>query len=1157
MGADAPQVVLDQPDLFPVRVRILSRVSPYRMLHFNVTSGAVCFSAVDFSLPGLIPFDFERDYKSDLNLCGHLGWNWTTPLDVALLWADSGFSFRDQWGHLHTLQNKKSATPEDRLFLFSNSGRDLIVTTPGDSHWHFFEARDGYLVRSLEDSSGNAITFDYGSTGLVQVITDSLGRRIAVHHHGRRVKEFEFISDARDRSSNSLVRYSYDRSDNLIAVQDANGNSCHFEYSAHLIVRYENRNGGSQYAAYDVMNRCANLWLDGGERAKRVRYDDRRRTAAVTDSRGSTAIYRWNEAGSVTEQVNALGGVTSNIFDDANSLISSLDEIGNPKLTALFDEQTRTLTVTHASGATTILEEDDHGRLLRQVDACGAEWRWFYDHAGRVERVIWPSGSGITLSYDSQGFLSSRTDRSGNTVTQARAGDGTRVTVADSLGLLMEYSYDPLGRFVGARDGNGEFCSLTLDAGGRIQRCVWPDNSEVLYSYDAEGNPVSVIDELGSRSSFRLDAFGKCLDYTNPLGESVTFRYGSEGEIVAISNERGERNAYEYDALGRVIRQVFFDGSSESYSYGDRGELFKLQQGDGSFINLIYDPDGRIIAKKYSDGTSDHFSYDALRRLVAASNPTTTLSLKWDPDGNLVQETQGDHTLDHFFDLTGNRVQSKDSRGRTVRYSYDARGRLISIADSMMGRHGFEYDSANLLRRHELPNKALLEFDYDPRKRTIAQRLSVANDLELTASYTFDSGNRLISQRTFAGSDEQMSYDSLDRVLSVSRTGHATETYAYDLAGNLTQVPIANNLSYAEGNRLITLNESSIDYDNCGSLTGIADSTQLTSFVYDVAGRLTSIARDGVIVASYSYDPLGRRVSKNVDGVTTTFQWDGFVLFGEASASNRIEYLFDEQRFLPLSRTVSGQAKHFVADRRGCIAATLDDSGKLTGTSDFNALGAIRNSSGEISEHPFRLLGQYADPESGLYYNLQRYYQPSTGRFLTRDPLGIIAGLNGYRYGPNTFTWQDPFGLTGECQGDVFYRAMSDEEKAKVLADCQLHARETHKCPEGPYVTQERAYIQRAQRRHPKDYPNVAEICTQPGTADAMQSAPFAGPNGSQTGGRFSGMAAVVSGQVDRIELKMEKDALNYGLSKGKGLKLFNSKVESMKFTPSGETCAK
>jgi RHS repeat-associated protein len=62
---------------------------------------------------------------------------------------------------------------------------------------------------------------------------------------------------------------------------------------------------------------------------------------------------------------------------------------------------------------------------------------------------------------------------------------------------------------------------------------------------------------------------------------------------------------------------------------------------------------------------------------------------------------------------------------------------------------------------------------------------------------------------------------------------------------------------------------------------------------------------------------------------------------------------------------------------------------------------------------PVRFNGQYSDSETGLHYNLHRYYDPDLGRFLTQDPLGLEGDINLYRYAPNPNRWTDPLGLQG------------------------------------------------------------------------------------------------------------------------------------------------
>ena len=65
-----------------------------------------------------------------------------------------------------------------------------------------------------------------------------------------------------------------------------------------------------------------------------------------------------------------------------------------------------------------------------------------------------------------------------------------------------------------------------------------------------------------------------------------------------------------------------------------------------------------------------------------------------------------------------------------------------------------------------------------------------------------------------------------------------------------------------------------------------------------------------------------------------------------------------------------------------------------------------------------RMQGQYLDRETGLHYNLHRYYDPDSGRFTQHDPIGLAGGLNLYQYAPNALGWVDPWGLArGPCGG--------------------------------------------------------------------------------------------------------------------------------------------
>jgi RHS repeat-associated protein len=62
------------------------------------------------------------------------------------------------------------------------------------------------------------------------------------------------------------------------------------------------------------------------------------------------------------------------------------------------------------------------------------------------------------------------------------------------------------------------------------------------------------------------------------------------------------------------------------------------------------------------------------------------------------------------------------------------------------------------------------------------------------------------------------------------------------------------------------------------------------------------------------------------------------------------------------------------------------------------------------------------DEETGLHYSRHRYYSPYVGRFISKDPIGLLGGFNIYKYASNPISWIDPYGLKS------LYRSMSIEE---------------------------------------------------------------------------------------------------------------------------------
>jgi RHS repeat-associated protein len=88
-----------------------------------------------------------------------------------------------------------------------------------------------------------------------------------------------------------------------------------------------------------------------------------------------------------------------------------------------------------------------------------------------------------------------------------------------------------------------------------------------------------------------------------------------------------------------------------------------------------------------------------------------------------------------------------------------------------------------------------------------------------------------------------------------------------------------------------------------------------------------------------------------------------------------------------------------------------DEAGNIVWSAKYKAWGEASITAKEGYKNPLRFQGQYFDHETGLHYNRHRYYDPQTGRFISKDPIGLAGGLNLHAYAPNPVTWVDPLGL--------------------------------------------------------------------------------------------------------------------------------------------------
>ncbi|MBW9907745.1 RHS repeat-associated core domain-containing protein [Escherichia coli] len=275
-------------------------------------------------------------------------------------------------------------------------------------------------------------------------------------------------------------------------------------------------------------------------------------------------------------------------------------------------------------------------------------------------------------------------------------------------------------------------------------------------------------------------------------------------------------------------------------------------------------------------------------------------------------------------------------------------------------------------------------------------------------------------------------YDSTGRITACrSEDEGYLASWQYDAAGNLLgrragERATAEN-SVVPFNRLMSYRGVHYRYDEFGRAVEKEGRSGTQSYRYDAEHRMVEVttARG---TYRYVYDALGRRTEKqhiSPDGKPynrTKFLWDGMRLAQESrpEGTGSLYIYSDPGSYEPLARVDKAGKEgpnrilYFHTDVNGAPEEMTDSDGKIVWETGYQVWGnTIQEKDHGGVEQNLRYQGQYLDRETGLHYNLHRYYDPDVGRFMVTDPIGLRGGLNLYQYGPNPLSWIDPLGLSG------------------------------------------------------------------------------------------------------------------------------------------------
>ncbi len=1035
----------------------------------DLVSGQLLAVATDVRLDAVLPLLLRRAYASGYRHGALFGPGWASTLDVRLH-VDQAGAVLFLGDAAQTLDYGVPAGLELGLPIqpshgarwplsLAQDGRYRVDDPASGLTWLFPRDGDGETrpLEELRDRNGNRVALLRDERGTPVEVAHSGGYRIAVDSVvmavGVRVAGLRLLTEGSSKSL-PLLRYGYDEAGRLTQITDSSGIPYVYRWDEQdRICGWIDRNGYDYQYTYDIEGRVVRTRGSGGYLAATIAYDPVNRVTAVTDGLGYTTAYHYDRFQQVTRIVDPLHGEVRIERDRYGRVLSATDQLGNTARAERDYLGLPTLMI-GADGTQTAVEYNSLGLPARISEPNGAVWHYAYDQAGNLLRTTDPLGANTSYAYNERGALTAMTDPAGGTTTFAVNGAGLAVSATDPTGSIWRLDRDAFGRVAAITDPLGATRRSAYSIEGQV---LWREDAAgnvERYVYDPSGNLVEHIGPSGAITRFSYGPMGLRTTLIDPQGHRHGFSYDSELRLTRVIGPSGLEWTYTYDAAGRLIGERDFDGRELTYRLDAAGRLIERVNGAGQAVSFEHDAAGRIVGR--TAGAAEYqYTFDSTGLMVRAEGPGSVLEFTRDLRGRALSESADGRILTRVYDALGHVIQRVTPSGAVSRWTFDAAGRAEAL-DASSARLGFGYDLAGRETMRTLgPEIALARF-HDQTGRISALRLTARQEVrqERTYAYRADGAVEQVADRLRG--TRLYTLDLLGRATAVTAEGWS-ETYAYDELGNLTAARYARTAAGMHpappehrtitGTRTRNDGHTVYEYDGEGRLVRrrrrtLSGQLMQWSYTWDALDQLIRVDTPDRGSWTYSYDPLGRRTAKtllDVDGSAlerTVFTYDGPRLIEQSRSDphrgtrDTTTWDYEPDTFIPVAQTghrtigepsdeyVEVQFHAIVTDLVGTPQELVSQDGALVQLATRDLWGRAAASSDTDEACPLRFPGQYFDAETGLHYNLHRFYDPELAAYISPDPLGLLPGPNPRAYIGNPLTGSDPLGLNGEGSFD-------------------------------------------------------------------------------------------------------------------------------------------
>lgn len=895
-------------------------------------------------------------------------------------------------------------------------GYEMAVTYDSDNN-----------VNTLTDANGGVYAFGYDNRGNIIQRTDPIGNTTTYTYENT----YNNLTQMQDPNGN-ITQYQYDANDNLTAINRPLGISNSFTYDQYGNRTSRTDGNGNQWTYTHDNNGYVTSAADPATYTSNHVFDNRGNLLSLENAKGNTFTYDYDDLDRLTLLTDPLGNTTQLQYDGNGNVVNATNRRGYSS-TYEYDALDRLIKTTDPLGHSETRRYDASGNLIASTDKNGNKTRFAYDKLNRLVKFINAENEQVSYDYDNNGNILFTTMPNGNVISYTYDAANRILEKADDISTIVTYVYDNNSNITASTDGKGNTSTYEYDALDRLTKLSDAFNNELTYQFDNNSNLTSATDRNNKTSTYQYDVRNLLTLYTDALGNEEQYNYDAIRLKSSVTDDNGQTTSYTYNELNWTTAQAFADGTTRTYQYDDEGNIVTRTDNAGQVTAYTYDPLNRMLTRDYSGTNDDVFTYDAGGRVTQAANQHAIINMAYDRVNRMVSETLNGKTTAIAHSATNANQVIQYPGGRTIDYAYDARYRIQNISELMNPIANYQYNEVNRMTAKNYGNGTSSFYAYDNNNRlSEIQHLATANFEHLKYNYKDNDDKASIENLINGQFSKQFTYDNENRLTAYKRGQLAGGVisnpleqigYAYDGVGNRTTATVNGAaINYAvnvmNGYASSTQGGATTNYTYDGN--GNQENTITHQFEFDEENRVISV--DNGSTATYKYDPLNRRIQKATPTDTINYYYHKLRVIEERNENDQTLATYVYGDFLDdvLQMERGGAKYYYHKDGMSSTTSLTDANANVVERYDYDAFGnvtyldadynVIANS---VAGNEYLYTGQRLDAETGLYYYKNRYYDASTGRFIQRDPMGYIDGLNMYAYADNSpSNYMDPLGLS-------------------------------------------------------------------------------------------------------------------------------------------------